>query len=152
MFFSSFLIPWNEIIQPHFKIQSMRYVKVKLMKAPSMITQSQSMRDVAVVFGFELERLRQYPMVQDLLCWSWKEELSCWMAAVWTWELAWPRCFHEGCEVLPKALTTHASALYYRHDYGYYRYYRAFFHIQKIWVRELVAFFFSVSLSSFACY
>lgn len=90
-----------------------------------MITQSQIVRDVAIICLFEVERLRQQTMVQDLL------ELKRIRAALLNnssmdmGQLAWPRCSHEGYEVLPKTLATHISALYYRQCWG-------FFHIQNI--------------------
>lgn len=65
---------------------------------------------------FEEERLRQFFMVQDVL------ELKRIRAALLNdssmnmGQLAWPRCSHEGYEVLPKTLATHIPALHCRHN------------------------------------
>lgn len=67
---------------------------------------------------FELERLRQYPIVQDLLSLELIRIRAALLndSSITMGHLAWPRCPHEGHEVLPKTLTTHVSALYYRHN------------------------------------
>lgn len=88
----------------------MRYVKVTLMNVPWMITQSQSMRDAAMVL--KQKDTDNTPWYKTLIFGAGKDNDS----SMNMGQLAWPRCSHEGYQVLPKTSATHTSALHYRHS------------------------------------